>query len=176
MIKENLRPDSIIRFWEKVEMIPFHECWEWTAARNERGYGIFGVGKNTDKAHRISYRLTKGHIPPGMFILHSCDNPGCVNPAHLRTGTPKENSQDAIIRKRASKPPPMGGHNRIEVPTEIISLLGKIPDTELGRRMGCSKAVLRRIRAKLGITALPSQTRFKKGDPHPRWSRKRKEE
>lgn len=163
MIRSNLSEGSRDRFLKKIEMIPFHPCWEWTAAKNEKGYGVFGVGKETDKAHRISYRIFVGDIPSGMFLLHSCDNPGCVNPNHLRPGTNSENVQDMISRGRNSPPPPMGGHNKKQIPDHLIPLLGKIPDTQIALQSNCTKKVIQRIRKERGIPALISQARFKKG-------------
>jgi hypothetical protein len=52
-------------------------------------------------AHRISWEIHHGPIPPGMFVCHRCDNPGCVNPGHLFVGAPKANTQDMIKKGRA---------------------------------------------------------------------------
>ena len=89
------------RFHEKYERIPFSGCWLWTAGTNERGYGIIGVtAYRVDKAHRVSWRLHHGEIPIGANVLHKCDVPGCVNPAHLFLGTLSDNMQDCVTKKR----------------------------------------------------------------------------
>lgn len=92
------------RFWEKVAVGGPDDCWEWQAGINSQtGYGHCRVGEGTTKegaAHRVAYRLAKGKIPDGLWILHSCHNRRCVNPAHLRAGTPKENTQDMISSGR----------------------------------------------------------------------------
>lgn len=168
-----MTPRRLKNFWSKVEMIPFHECWEWNAARNEKGYGIFGVhGKKVDRAHRISYRIVKGEISKGMFVCHTCDNPGCVNPAHLFLGTNLDNVRDMIAKKRNILPPAKGGWNKYTYDESIINLLGKIPDTEIARLAKVSKYAIQSERKRRGITSLPSQTKFKKGAPHPRWSQR----
>ena len=88
----------MLRFWSKVEKS--EGCWTWTASRDPIGYGTFGFDGKVRKAHRVAYVLAFGEIPEGHHILHSCDNPPCVNPAHLRSGTRKDNMQDALKRGR----------------------------------------------------------------------------
>lgn len=87
----------------KVEFIPFHSCWEWNASKHRFGYDWFNDGHKIEVAHRISYRLFKGEIPQGKLIMHTCDNPGCVNPAHLILGTNTSNAQDKVKKDRQSK-------------------------------------------------------------------------
>ncbi len=158
------------RFWGKVRKA--QGCWEWQACVNDAGYGIFGVqNKRIDRAHRISFRLAKGEIPAGMFVCHKCDNRKCVKPSHLFLGTNQDNVADMIAKGRNSTPPPMGGWNRYSYSAEVIALLGAKPDTEIARQVGVTKYAIQRERKRRGIPALQSQTRFKKGDPHPRWDR-----
>ncbi len=94
---------DIARFWSKVNVKGFDECWEWTAHRNNKGYGILGLQRDTFLATRVSWTIENGKIPDGMEILHSCDNPGCVNPKHLKSGTHKENIEDMFSKGRNKK-------------------------------------------------------------------------
>ena len=87
---------SIKRFWTKVEKTS--SCWNWTGSLN-RGYGRIG----RMLAHRYSYELNVGGIPEGMFVCHSCDNPRCVNPAHLFVGDAGENAADRTLKGRSVK-------------------------------------------------------------------------
>lgn len=88
------------RFWTKVDKSGPNGCWMWTGGKNEDGYGQFWLSapRRREGAHRVAYRLLVGTIPKGMWVLHSCDNPPCVNPAHLRLGTPLDNAAEMAVK------------------------------------------------------------------------------
>jgi flavin-binding protein dodecin len=90
------------RFWSKVDRRGPADCWNWIAGRIPDGYGQFRLNNPRRQvgAHRFSYELHYGPIPEGLLVLHSCDNPSCVNPNHLSAGTTRDNSRDAIERGR----------------------------------------------------------------------------
>lgn len=71
------------RFWNKVEMIPEHPCWEWTANTDRAGCGRFEYKYKVIGAHRFSWMLHYGGIPKGLIVCHKCDNPGCVRPPSI---------------------------------------------------------------------------------------------
>ena len=73
-------------------------CWLWTGNREPTGYGRF----SQEKAHRASYRIHHGAIPAGLVVRHKCDNPPCVNPAHLELGTLADNNRDRHERGRSA--------------------------------------------------------------------------
>ena len=75
-------------------------CWLWTGCANNKGYGIFGVAGRNRLAHRTAYEFARGEIGAGLVVRHKCDVPRCVNPAHLETGTMKDNTADMMSRGR----------------------------------------------------------------------------
>ena len=87
------------RFWQKVDTSG--ACWEWRGARNAPGYGVIAIGGGrAEGAHRVSWILTYGLIPPGEVVRHRCDNPPCVRPSHLEIGTHADNMRDMTLRGR----------------------------------------------------------------------------
>jgi hypothetical protein len=89
------------RFWSRVDKSG--ECWLWTGSRNAAGYGRTSVNDKTTAAHRVSLLLAGVDIA-GKIVRHICDNPPCVNPAHLRIGTQSENIVDMYQKGRANVP------------------------------------------------------------------------
>ncbi len=89
-------PEIIDRFWSKVRVRGEKECWPWLKGKDGCGYGHFKYKNRNYKAHIVSFAINIGIWPTGLIIRHSCNNPPCVNPAHLIDGTNKENTQDSI--------------------------------------------------------------------------------
>lgn len=89
------------RFWAKVDRGTGAGCWEWLGAGSP-GYGRFTTDAGVTGAHRFSYELHKGPIPDGMYVCHTCDNPPCVNPAHLWLGSSAANQEDRVRKGRHS--------------------------------------------------------------------------
>ena len=79
-------------------------CWPWTGARSGGGYGYLWWRGRSRQAHRLSFAAANGSIPAGAFILHRCDNPRCVNPAHLFAGSHADNMRDMFSKGRGRLP------------------------------------------------------------------------
>lgn len=91
-------PLSDAEFWAKADRT--EGCWEWLGTRWANGYGRIG----DKKAHRIAWERANGRpIPTGMLVCHRCDNPPCVNPAHLYLGTHRDNVRDRMERERGQR-------------------------------------------------------------------------
>lgn len=97
---DNIRKDRLALFWINIDIRKPDDCWPWQGCRNSKGYGQFGMNRQHYLAHRLSYTVHFGPIPSGLCVLHRCDNPICVNPAHLYAGTHKDNMRDKITKNR----------------------------------------------------------------------------
>jgi hypothetical protein len=105
-MRRDFTPEWIERFWSRVDRSGGPDaCWEWQGARKTRDYGQLGQGpgKPLISAHRAAFLIANGEIPDeAPNVLHSCDNPPCCNPAHLRAGTFRDNNLDIVLRGRTA--------------------------------------------------------------------------
>jgi hypothetical protein len=90
------------RFWENIDKRSPDECWPWKLKPDTFGYGRMKIKGKMKGAHREAWELTNGEIPAGMWVLHSCDNPPCCNPAHLFLGTSLDNARDRAAKGRSA--------------------------------------------------------------------------
>ena len=97
--------DEVARFWSKVEKTD--GCWLWTGVVDKKGYGLFmRTRPNPSRrvfAHRFAYYLTYGSVSSEFHVCHRCDNPRCVNPAHLFVGTAMDNHEDSKRKGRQAQ-------------------------------------------------------------------------
>jgi hypothetical protein len=144
------------RFWRFVNKTD--NCWIWTGKGTKKGYGqIASGGKDgvSILAHRLSYEIHKGPIPDGLVVMHSCDNPSCVNPDHLSAGTQSENIKDSIRKGRKVLPklPVFIGveHHMAKINEDIVRMIraSKKTKKELAEELGLAYSTVRRIKAGL---------------------------
>lgn len=147
------------RFISGVNVLGDELCWDWERSVNNKGYGMTSVGSDQRRAivltHRLSWILAnQAPISNGAMVLHSCDNPRCANPLHLRLGTAKDNARDAITRGRFRSPlaygesmPGSSNHNA-KLTEDIVRSIraryaaGGVTCKEIGAEYGVSGATI----------------------------------
>jgi hypothetical protein len=128
-------------------------CWLWEKSLYPNGYGQINVAGKGMGAHRASWAAFKGAIPKGLMVLHRCDNPCCVNPAHLFLGTHQDNMDDRRRKDREHHPKGelQGGHKLTEAQVrEIKAITGPLAlakAQEVGKAFGVSPFHVYRIRS-----------------------------
>jgi hypothetical protein len=129
------------RFWPKVEKTG--GCWLWVGYRNASGYGQLRGDARAVLAHRASWEMANGPIPDGLHVLHHCDTPACVNPAHLYLGDDAANHVDMVVRGRSTRRERNPQARLTQAQVDAIRAAwaqGGITQTALGRRFGVSGA------------------------------------
>lgn len=144
-------------FWSKVDRSG--ECWLWQAFRDKDGYGMFSVTLPRDglprgvptpqrrvRASHFAWETVNGPVPRGLYVLHSCDVPACVNPNHLRLGTARDNYYDAKSKGRHTH----GERSRAILTTQdVIAILASSErDKVLARRYGVAPITINAVRCR----------------------------
>ena len=136
---------DLARFEAKFERVTESGCWMWTAAIfPARGYGAFCF-EDEQLAHRVAWRLYRGSIPEGMFVLHRCDVPACVNPDHLFLGDQTENMADKVRKGRQSKGAGTGSAKIVEDKVAAIIADGR-KQKEIASEYGVSQSTVSAIK------------------------------
>lgn len=140
------------RFWRNVEKTD--TCWFWKGTKARNAYGIIqtgGKGAKSVTVHRLSYVMHHGEIPDDHVVMHSCDNPSCVNPDHLSVGTYQENALDTIQKGRHARMAPVGSKNGKAVLNDdkvryIRASVG-VSHVKLAKELGVSVSCVRGVRS-----------------------------
>lgn len=141
-----------VRFWRGVEKAGPDDCWLYVRGAKRGIYGLFqpgGKGSPHVGAHRFSYELAKGPIPKGLVVMHSCDTPRCVNPAHLSVGTYRDNAMDMVAKNRHKHIAPLGKDNGKSILTEEMVIEIKtspLRNIDLARKFNVSPGAVRSVR------------------------------
>ena len=119
-------------------------CWIFLGYRNSRGYGQIGRGPSGTspvRAHVASWEIHNGAVPDGLYVLHRCDNPPCVNPKHLFLGTHADNMADMVAKGRVARNERSG---RCRISNEAVRLIreefarGGVTQTSLAKKYSAS--------------------------------------
>lgn len=138
------------RFEAKVQRITECGCWIWTGAVNNRGYGQLYDGSKVCLAHRLSYEMHVAKIPANGNVLHRCDVPACVNPAHLFTGTHADNMRDMAHKHRGKTGWTVRGNDVVfsKLTAELVREIrtkyaaGNSTQRQLAREYGVTQAAI----------------------------------
>lgn len=149
------RRPIVERFWPKVDVRGPNECWPWKGCAGPGGYGVIGAGGKYGgmrRASHVSWEIAfKRPFPSQLHCCHHCDNPACVNPAHLFPGTPRENLEDMRRKGRGHRPTKdeVGGENnpRAKLTLAQVREIRSIPagsesKASIGRRYGVSECTI----------------------------------
>jgi hypothetical protein len=133
-----ITPEYIEMFWEKVDIKSENECWPWKMFINADGYGQVRLG-NMQIASRVAYMITNGLLPLSIRVMHTCDNRSCCNPSHLIAAPQKENILDMEKKGRGRH---TGWDHRKLLEEEVIDI----------REMWSAGVMAKDIAEKYGVT------------------------
>jgi len=128
---------NVERFYDRCQKTK--DCWKWTGSLNSSGYGFLKIMGRVRLAHRASYEISVGAIPLGMCVMHSCDNPACINPDHLSLGSHLENMRDMRTKGRGASKLDLESASRIRESSSS--------NKDLAAKFGVSQRTIRNIKA-----------------------------
>jgi hypothetical protein len=143
LLSQGLSSTVIKRFWSKVQKT--EGCWTWTAYKTEKGYGRLTRGRPSPiGAHVVSWILHNGPIVNGLCVLHRCDNPTCVNPAHLWLGSRGDNNKDRNDKGRSADPYNVKFTEKTVLEIRSLASIG-LSSRQVGDRYAVHKSTIQRI-------------------------------
>lgn len=146
--KGRARRNTTHTFFDKFIPEPMSGCWLWEGTVHRDGYGQIKIDGTLHRAHRLSYELHKGRVPPTLGVLHKCDTRCCVNPDHLYVGSPADNVDDMVRRGRNRRGEAQSQAKLTERAVKAIRQSGR-PSAELARKYGVTRQCIRNVRTGL---------------------------
>lgn len=133
----NLSLAQIARFWANADRSAGPDgCWPWLLSTHRRGYGQMSHGKANWKTHKVAFLISGGILTDEKpWVLHSCHNPICVNPRHLRAGSPKDNVDDMINAGRKKIVRTFGDQNGSRTHPEKLIRGEEVPASKLNAEL-----------------------------------------
>lgn len=131
---------------------PMSGCWLWLGYACHNGYGRVRFEGKSWLAHRVAWFAHHGPIPEGMHLCHKCDNPGCINPAHMFVGTQADNVRDMIRKGRENRDPrpyqrgELNQNSRITADVVRSILLSPLNQRDAAAAFGVAPSWVQRIR------------------------------
>lgn len=141
-------------FWQRVAVSASDQCWPWQRTVTKAGYGVFGHNRKLIYAHRYALFLHTHEMPSHLSAIHSCDNPPCCNPHHLRWGTHAENMRDIVLKRRGNHGERNGRAKLL--PHQILAIRNDARRLrEIATEYGVSETQIWRIRHGMRWTTQP---------------------
>lgn len=121
-------------------------CFEVIShSRCTNGYPVKNINKKPVMLHRYVYAMIHGPIPFKKCVLHTCDNPACINPAHLWLGTQQDNVNDKVKKNRQAR----GETSNIKLTTEIVKSIisNQSKPSVIAKQFNVSERTVYRLKA-----------------------------
>lgn len=123
-------------------------CWVWSGTCQRDGYGSLSINSKPVRAHIFSYKTFVGEVTKDLCVLHTCDNPLCVNPDHLWLGTRAENNADRAAKKRSADSKGEK-HNQAKLTADQVAAIRKDSRQQktIAQQYGVSQSCISRIKS-----------------------------
>lgn len=133
-------------FDEKYQAVTESGCWLWMAAVSSSGYGAIKLGRGMQLAHRVSWMIHRGSIPPGSLVCHRCDTRSCVNSDHLFLGSPQDNMDDMRNKGRQDYPAGQRHSHAALSDRDVYAIRASgLTSVEVSRRFGIAECTANQI-------------------------------